>query len=96
MTTQEMPTRRERLTRAERLLRRDPESSIAWCWRIQIKILTFLLSVYGDEEYSPPRSSQPPLEPVIFGSIPRCPRGPRSSVEIRAILQSIAEKNREA
>ena len=87
------PTRRQRLRSAEQLLGNSPDSPRAWYWQVQIKVLSFFLSVYGDFE-QPPKTRRPlPGTPVGEGS--RGTRREKTPSELRVILESIAEANRE-
>ena len=87
------PTRRQRLRSAEQLFRSSPGSPRAWYWQVQIKVLTFFLSVYGDFEQPPKTRRSFPSTPVGMGS--RDARRQKTPAELRTILESIAEANRE-
>ena len=79
-------SRRARLEAVQRRLRDHPCSSRAWFWQIQIKILTYVLSVYGDLE--------PSEEPRVYRYGSRGSRGrfggTKSSAEIRRLVRDIA------
>ncbi len=84
-------TRRERLEAALRRLQEHTDDPRACYWQIQAKVLSFVVSAYGDG-----------LDVVVhpLDTAPQLPRGPgdpspriRSRQEIRTILERIAAAN---
>lgn len=75
----------------EATLARDPDSPVAWRWRIQIKILRFLLSRYDGFEEEPTPASSP--TGITFFDIPAPPARPKSDLTIRRSLFHVAKIN---
>jgi hypothetical protein len=86
------PTRRERLAKIEELLRAHPNAGRWWYWRIQAKILRFILSVYGDAPS--PFASGGSREGRLLAPIPQQTRAPKPPSALHAILVRIAAVNR--
>lgn len=85
-----------RLRRLRSLLARYPSSYRVGYWRIQIKILPFLLERYGDDPHirwhdatSSSRRFEIRGEKAVAGGNP-----PKSAAVIRELLRSIADANR--
>jgi hypothetical protein len=78
-------------------LERDPEHLNAWLWRIQERILTFLLARYADDEsLSPPPAERPSSPPQVREGLgPDYGEPPKSRDLIRRVLERIAEANRD-
>ena len=86
-----------RLQHYQTALEREPLSVQAWQWRIEIKVLRFLLSRYGSaaDWGSPPAHLLAPT-PSLFIALGAFEAGkkPRSRAAIRHTLQHIATVNR--
>ena len=81
---------RARLSHCQSELQREPRGSHAWRWRIQIRVLSFFLSRYGDA----PTVDWP--APTLTPPISRWPRRlavARPTKPVRAILERIAAEN---
>lgn len=79
-------SRRARLDAVLRRLHDRPHDSRAWFWQIQVKILRYVLSVYGDYEAPPPEQVEgSPATPAEGAG-----RGARSNAEIRRLVRDIA------
>lgn len=81
----------ERLHYWEATLTRDPDSPVAWRWRIQIKILRFLLSRYGSFESAPSPPEESPTITVF--NVPSHPSPPKSDLTLRRSLFRVAKSN---
>jgi hypothetical protein len=88
------PSRSDRLKSVQRLLRTCPENPRAWFWEIEVRLLKFLVAVYGDREC---RARLPALQSPHL-KIPRVladwPRERKSRAEVRRVLEAIVEANR--
>lgn len=74
----------------------DPANLDAWLWRIQERILSFLVARYADDEdlaANPPRPPAP-LERVRPGLGPEYGSPPKPHELIRRLLERIADANR--
>jgi hypothetical protein len=83
-----------RLESLQSALSRDPGHAQAWRWRIQIKVLTFLLSRYGaapNLDWQEQRPPAPVVPPDILDSAHGKPL--RSHGAIRKSLQHFEEVN---
>ncbi len=83
-------TNTDRLEEAKRHLRSHPGSN-DWYWQVKVKILTFVVNVYGDFVDAPHRPQQrKSTGPLKF-------MGPKKDVksadEIRKILERISAAN---
>lgn len=74
----------------EATLSNNPSSPVAWRWRIQIKILGFLLSRYPDFESTPIPEESPAI--TVF-DVPEHPAPPKSDLTLRRSLFHIAKLN---
>ena len=97
---------RERLAAAE-AVDTTAESRPAWLARLQIRLYRFLLSLYGDAEWTttPPRRAVPKsaadeaTAAVIFDSsaaLPLAGKPPKSLGQIQAVLKSVANAQTQA
>lgn len=74
----------------------DPSNLNAWLWRIQERILSFLVARYADDEElraNPPRPPAP-AEQVRPRLGPEYGRPPKSRALIRLLLLRISDANR--
>ncbi len=83
-----------RLGRLEFLLSAAPHSAQAWRWRLQAKVLRFLLARYGsrtDLDEARPDTEAPaaPLEIVL----PDQPKPPMAPLKMRRVLVRVAQGN---
>ena len=85
-------TRRERLETAQRRLREHPDDPRKWYWHVQVKVLTFIVSAYGDGVDFVARPSTGSTPVPLRGPKGRSP-GIRNRSEIRTILDRIAATN---
>jgi len=78
-------------------LQRDPSHANAWFWRIQGRILRFMVARYGHDQSLPVNAVRRPLGPphVVLTLGPDYGRPPKSAVRIRRLLERITEANRE-
>ena len=87
---------RDRLDRVQARLQRRPAGIDAWQWRIEVRILSYLLTRYGgDPDLRPPPRRPRPLT-YDRQRDPTDGPPPRSSGEIRGTVERIAEANQEA
>lgn len=80
-----------RLRYWESALADNPDSPVAWRWRIQIKILRFMLSRYSDFERVPILPEASPTITVF--DVPPHPTPPKSDVTLRRSLFRVAKTN---
>ena len=88
-----------RLQSYQDAIEREPASPAAWHWRVQIKVLRYLLSRYGNEpEPSNSTSNLIPLahtQHLLFKfDVAGAGKAPRSPQTIRRTLDQIAAVNR--
>ncbi len=91
---------RARLRICQDAIAREPLAAQGWHWRVQIKVLRFLLARYGNqpESGSVPAKSELPLPKrplfVLFGARDTG-KAPRTRQTIRHTLERIAKVNQE-
>lgn len=81
-----------RLRLLEALLAQSPDSAQAWHWRVQIKILRFLVARYGDVNLPPAmgKSVRTPLSDLM---LPKRLHTLKTSSALRNITSRIRERN---
>jgi hypothetical protein len=79
-----------------RALMGEPSSHEAWNWRIRIKVLSYLVSRYGDDPAieSHPEAGLPPISSIVPKDSAFKEHPPRSAAELRTLLHRIAEAKR--
>jgi hypothetical protein len=79
-----------------RALVREPSSHEAWHWRIRIKVLSFLVSRYGDDPAIESRlgAGHPPISLIVPKDSAYKEHPPRSAAELRELLHQIADAKR--
>ena len=91
-----LATWQTRLRSIRAALEDDPSNLDGWLWRIQERILSFLVVRYADDEElaaNPPRPPAP-VEQVRLRLGPEYGRPPKSRVLIRRLLLRISDANR--
>ena len=84
-------SRRARLEAARRRLEDNPRGSWAWIWQIRVKVLQYVLAVYGEEEPSVISRSTPSDTPFLVRLEPgRGSDGLKSRAKIRGLVRDIA------
>ena len=70
----------------------EPSSHEAWNWRIRIKVLSYLVSRYGDDPAieNHPEAGLPPISSIVPKDSAFKEHPPRSAAEIRVLLHQIA------
>jgi hypothetical protein len=79
-------------------LKRDPSHANAWFWRIQKRILHFLVSRYSQDQSFGVNVLRRPVAPrhAVSKLGADYGRPPKSGVQIRRLLDRIADANRDA
>jgi hypothetical protein len=88
-----------RLQQSQDALRREPAARQAWHWRVQVKVLRFLLARYGDaphEAVAAPAGQLPGHQLFLMLNVLGIGKKPRSRETIRRTLENIAAVNRTA
>jgi len=83
-----------RLQRLESALLDAPHSAQAWRWRVQVKVLHFLLARYGgrtDLDGERPRTETPTTPPE--SSLPDKSKPPMAPLKMRRVLVRVAQGN---
>lgn len=84
-------TKKARLRRLEVALQESPHSIQSWHWRAQIKVLSFILSRYGDQTDVP--TLPPKNQPLLHFEVPKWPNPPKPRGKLRKILKRIKKTN---
>lgn len=72
-------------------LEHDPSNAQAWYWRARIKLMSFLLTRYGNAPPPSATAAGSPSPPLTIRKLP--PKPPRPTATFRVALKRIATAN---